>query len=190
MDDNMTINQVLAEVTRLLSQINGEIVLALIAMSVFLSLTLLLSLKKTRKLDKQLSRVQHDLKVSHASVINIGQQLLSLEKKVNQQSLTKPVNQNDHTKPFLNVMTKMNSSVSRGLQVDDSPSASPQIDGFQVDSSQADKSQLDNGDSIYDKARYYLAKGDNIESIAKRCNLSHAEVSLLKALSKKPAETF
>lgn len=181
----MTSNQVLTEATQFLIQINGGVVLGLVAVSVLLSLTLILSLKNVRKLDKKLTRVQHDLKVSHASVINIGQQLLNLEKKVNQQALSRPVNANDHTKPLLNKVSKVDSTISRNSQVDDSKS-----DNSQADNSQLDDSQLDNGDSIYDKARYYLAKGDDVESIAQRCNLSHAEVSLLKALSKKPAETF
>jgi hypothetical protein len=181
----MTSNQVVTEVTQFLIQINGEVVLGLVAVSVLLSLTLLLSFKKVGKLGKKLTRLQQDLKMSHASVINIGQQLLSLEKKVNQQALSRPANVNAHTKPLLNKMAKIDSSVSRDSQIDVS-----QSDRSQISDAQVDNSLLDNGGSIYDKARYYLAKGDDVDSIAQRCNLSHAEVSLLKALSKKPAETF
>ena len=75
----MTINQVATQATHILSQINGEIMLALVAMSVLLSLTMLLSLSRIRKLSKQLSRVHHVLKVSNSSMIIIGQQLMSLE---------------------------------------------------------------------------------------------------------------
>ena len=178
-------NQVLTAVTQFLIQINGGIVLGLVTVSVLLSLTLLLSFKKVRKLGKQLNRVQQDLKMSHVSVINMGQQLLSLEKKVNQQAFSSSANVNDHTKPLLNKVTKVDSSVSRDSQIYGS-----QSERSQIGDSKVDNSPLDNGGSIYDKARYYLAKGDDVDSIAQRCNLSHAEVSLLKALIKKPAETF
>ena len=63
-------------------------------------------------------------------------------------------------------------------------------DDFNLSNTPTDNSSLDKAESIYDKARYYLAKDEDVESIAKRCNLSYAEVSLLKALSKKPAESL
>lgn len=174
----MTIDQVVAQTAQALSQISGEIVLALVAMCVLLSLALLLNLRQTRKLVKQLSRVQHDLKVSTHSMINIGQQLLNLEKKVNQQPIPEPATRRAH-------------SPSRMNNVDYRAPQSVQAANLNMLSTPTDDAASnDNGDSIYDKARYYLAKGDDVESIAKRCNLSHAEVSLLKALSKKPAETF
>ncbi len=173
----MTINQVATQATHILSQINGEIMLALVAMSVLLSLTLLLSLRQIRKLSKQLSRVQHDLKVSNSSMINIGQQLLSLEKKVNQQILSEPVSRNENA---LNKTNKTDLRIPQSVREDDRT----------LSSTPTDNSLLDNAESIYDKARYYLAKDEDVESIAKRCNLSYAEVSLLKALSKKPAESL
>jgi hypothetical protein len=174
---NMTINQVATQATHILSQINGEIMLALVAMSVLLSLTLLLSLRRIRKLSKQLSRVQHDLKVSNSSMINIGQQLLSLERKVNQQVFSEPVSRNANT---LNKMSKTDYKIPQSAREDD----------FNLSNTPTDNSSLDKAESIYDKARYYLAKDEDVESIAKRCNLSYAEVSLLKALSKKPAESL
>jgi hypothetical protein len=178
----MILNQLLTEATQLFSRSNGEIVLILVAMSILLSLTLLLSLAKARKSAKQLSRLQHDLKVSNASMINIGQQLLSLEKKFNKKSVSEPVNNNLH---LLNTLSKDDLKVSREFEVEKSQQASPQTRNFQENNSSAN-----NEESIYDKARYYLASGDSVENIAKKCNLSHAEVSLLKALSKKPADIF
>ncbi|MFT6389549.1 MAG: hypothetical protein ACJAUP_002942 [Cellvibrionaceae bacterium] len=173
----MTIHLTATQVLHILSQINGNIVLALVAISILLSLALLLSFRQTRKLAKQLNRVQHDLKVSSSSMINIGQQLLNLEKRVNQTTLSESVNR---TVRAPNKMNNMDYNVPQGVREND----------FKTPDTLKDNSLLDNADSIYDKARYYLAKGDSVESIAKRCNLSHAEVSLLKALSKKPAESF
>ncbi len=168
----MIIDQVISPVANTLSQVSGEIVLALMIMGALLLLTVLLSLRQTRNLSKQLKRVQHELKVSGSSMINIGQQLLSLEKKVNQQVLVDPVK---HSSDAPIVMNNRDSKRPKGVRQND----------FTLSSVSTVNTLLDEADSIYDEARYYLSKGDDIEKIAKRCNLSHAEVSLLKALSKK-----
>jgi hypothetical protein len=170
----MIIDQVVSPVGDILSQINGEIMLTLVVMGVSLLLTLLLSLRQTRNLSKQLKRVQHELKVSGSSMISIGQQLLSLEKKVNQQALLEPVERSTNATIVTN---NIDSERSKGVKESD----------FKLSNVSTDNTLLDEADLIYEEARYYLSKGDDIETIAKRCNLSHAEVSLLKALSKKPA---
>ncbi len=174
----MTMNQVLTQSTQFFNQLEGELMLGLVIVGALLLCTLIMSIKKTRKLEKQLIRMQNELKVSNNSVINIGQQLLSLEKKVNKQNLSR--------------------SQARS-QKSTTPKPSPSIDTV-VDQPQTfakalineapKQSVVDNNESVYDKARLYLAKGDSIENIAKRCNLSHAEVSLLKALSKNPATSL
>lgn len=196
----MIVDQALTESIQFISQFSGEVVLVLSATSILLLLALLISVKKTRQLDKKLTRLQQDLKVSHASVINIGQQLMRLEKKVNLQSAAQPTVKNasiNHTNTPAGIpLEKANYSDSIAPQV-----TQPAIDNaFKLATNQNvtnqnttklnETNQVDDSDSIYDNARYYLEKGDSVESIAKRCNLSHAEVSLLKALSKKPAESF
>ncbi len=170
----MTINQVLTQSTQLFSQVGGEVTLGLVIVSALLLCTLLMSIKKTRKLDKQLKRMQQDLKVSNSSVINIGQQLLNLEKKVNKQNLRQP-KKATVAKPSIPPVA-----------------AKPQAFAKTLDSelNTSKQSAVDNNESVYDKARFYLAKGDSIENIAKRCNLSHAEVSLLQALSNNPTTTL
>jgi septal ring factor EnvC (AmiA/AmiB activator) len=176
---NMTINQVVTQTIHILSQINGEIMLAFVVLCVLLLLILLYSLRQIRKLTKQLSLVQHDLKVTNSSLINIGKQLLSLEKKVNQQVLSEPVSRNENA---LNKINKTDFRKPQSIREDDFNLSNIATDN--------DNSSLDKAESIYDKARYYLAKDEDVESIAKRCNLSYAEVSLLKALGKKPAESL
>ena len=170
----MTIDQVVSPMTDMLSQINGEVMMALVVVGVFLLLTLLLSLRQTRSLSKQLKRVQHELKVSSSSMISIGQQLLSLEKKVNQQALVEPVKRSTDAPIVIN---NIDFKKPKGVRESD----------FKLAKVSTDDTLLDEADSTYDEARYYLSKGDDVETIAKRCHLSHAEVSLLKALSKKPA---
>jgi len=170
----MTSNQLLTSPVQFFSQIEGEVILGLVIVSTLLLCTLLISIKKTRRLDKKLTRVQQDLKISNKSVINIGQQLLSLEKKMSKQSLREPKNE-AVVKPSTDSVATKPKTFATAL---DSELDAPK------------QAVMDNNESVYDKARLYLAKGDSIENIAKRCNLSHAEVSLLKALNKNPAAIF
>lgn len=169
----MASNELLTSPMQFLSQMEGEVILGLVIVSALLLCTLLISVKKTRRLDKKLARVQQDLKISNTSVINIGQQLLSLEKKMSKQSLRQP-------------------KKAAVVEPSTAPAAKPKTFEKALDHAldTSKQSVVDDSESVYDKARLYLAKGDSIENIAKRCNLSHAEVSLLKALNKKPAATF
>ena len=173
----MTTNQLVTQAGHIFSQFNGEILLAMVAISVLLSLTLLLNIRRARKLAKQLSRVQQDLTRSTSSVINIGQQLLSLEKKFNKLNLSETAS---HT---VNTLPTSASNVVRS-------SASTRGHNFLSPTNPTDSLSRDDTSSIYDQARDYLSEGYDVESVARRCSLSHAEVSLLKALSKKPAKLF
>ena len=173
----MTINQVLTQTIALLNQIESELLLGLVVTSVVLFCTLLLSLKKSRKLDRQVVRMQQALKISNSSVINIGQQLLKLEQKLNEQRSHTAACATD-----IDFTKAMASTLKKQPEMKAKPAT-----GVREELPQ--KSNDDSG-SVYDNARFYLAKGDSIERVAKRCNLSHAEVSLLKALSKNTATTL
>ncbi len=140
---------------------NG-LVIGLGSLTLVLFVALFRGYQKIQLVNKQLERLQHDLRVANSSAISMGQQLIHLEKRVNQQ----PVPQEPVTRER---------AAATFAQEDVKPSVLP------VESPTNDINEK----SVYDQARSFLSQGHSVSDVAKQCGLSHAEVSLLHALSKK-----
>ena len=160
--------------TQMLSLIHSigtnNLVLALSVIACILStLALLRSQQKSRSLQQKLCRLEHDLRVANTSAIGMGQQVISLEKKIKQQShtLAQPIAHQESIAepPTLNPSHETHVQ-SSGLEADQSDSL-----------------------SAYDQARHFLSQGKDVDDVAKQCGLSYAEVSLLQTLGRKQGST-
>lgn len=118
------------------------------------------SYRKSALLNKKIDRLQHDLLVANNTAIGMGQQLLSLEKKISSPNKTHP-----HTAKYPGKQAK--------LTVVDTIKSSDSIDQT-VDT---------RDDKVYEKSRQLLAQGYDIEEVIKQSGLSYSEVSLMKALA-------
>ncbi len=119
--------------------------------------------RKTRRLSQKLERLQHDLLVANNSAIGMGQQLLSLEKKLftPQQPTVK--------KPTTNPSTvKTSRSQPANLTV--------------VDNNIHSHDSIPS-DAVYEQSRQLLAQGNTIEEVSKQSGLSYSEVSLMKKMA-------
>lgn len=122
---------------------------------------------RVHKLKKQVQRLQHDYVITHESLLNMGQQLLSLEKQwISSRDETAHFPSNFQKKPNLKVVNS-----------DDLASPSSSL--------QSNRGLSSHGLSNHDNARHLLAKGVDIAQAAKMTGLSHSEVSLINALRKK-----
>jgi hypothetical protein len=115
---------------------------------------------------KKLSRLEHDLRIANSSAIAMGQQLISLEKQFKQQ-------RNPDVEPQLQQAVPV---VKQSSMIKPSNNNSAYADDLNANESATF--------SVYDDARQSLAQGLSVSDVAKQCGLSHAEVSLLKALSR------
>jgi len=113
-----------------------------------------------------LLRLERELKVANGSAIGMGQQLISMEKKLNQQ------HDNDYQK-------NQNEIKERGYLEQNYVQNS-----YSIENKLTQPKALNNERSVYDQARASLAEGLAVSEVASQCELSFAEVSLLKSLSK------
>lgn len=116
------------------------------------------SQSKVVDLQKQMIKLQHDLRVAHGSAIGMGQQLIHLEKQVQQQKQHAGSPTRTEEKRFPSQVTPAKPSIVKSHDMVE--------------------------ESSYDRARQSLAKGMALSDVAEECGLSHAEVSLLQSLSK------
>jgi hypothetical protein len=123
-----------------------------------------LSHRKTNALTRKMDRLQHDLRVANSSAIGMGQQLLSLEKKLHSQKQAAQKQDIQQTAKEKSVKLTV-------------------VDKHQASQSLANDTDLP-ADAVYEKSRQLLAQGVDIKEVIKQSGLSHSEVSLMKTLAR------
>ncbi|MFT6388403.1 MAG: hypothetical protein ACJAUP_001784 [Cellvibrionaceae bacterium] len=155
----------------------NSVVLGLSALAFFLSLFVFLREHQiTQKLNKQLQRLEHELRVANGSAIGMGQQLISFEKKLNQQHVvSSPVQDKEPSAQY----EKFSAQPKEPLVQSQKKSSRDQ-----KQTTTPKKNNDIEAQSVYEQAREALSRGLDVGDVAKQCGLSFAEVSLLKSLSK------
>lgn len=111
---------------------------------------------QVRVLQRRFKKLENDLRITHDSFIGMGQQLIELEKQTRQSQ------QIFHEPKFTHAQKTV---------------AAPDMTR-----SETTKSETTSSNSSYDRARQALASGLAVADVARECNLSYAEVSLLQSL--------
>ncbi len=143
---------------------SSTLIIALVGIVGIVAVSMLFrSQSRVAGLQQQLKKLERDLRISNGSAIGMGQQLIQIEKQLQQQK-----------NAFMQQESKA-ASITTNTQT-----IRPSV----VESVAVDKTSVDNAGSIYDQARQALAQGLAIDEIAQQCGLSYAEVSLLQTLSK------
>ncbi len=166
------------ELSSIINHLGSDgLVIGLSSLTLVLLVVLFRGYQKIQQVNKQLVRLQHDLRVANSSAISMGQQLIHLEKRVNQHPVTQePIMREAVANTFIEetVVQQEKRPSSIGNE-----SSEPSFSSVPPAEHTADET------SVYDQARSFLAQGESVSDVAKQCGLSHAEVSLLHALSKK-----
>ena len=163
----MTIDAFLNQLTTIQQLANNQWLLSTSVIACLLSLCLLLrSQVRMRVIAKKNAHLERELKVMSGSVIAMGQQVMALQKQM--QQLKQPTKQNITPAEPTKQSVQFDSNTLLKTVTDENPYTSNSNDT----------------DSSYDAARKLLSKGNTIESVADQCSLSFAEVSLLQALNR------
>lgn len=178
---------------------NGLVTVLLIVVMSVMIVALVIGYRKRCRMEEKLSRLERDLRIANGGAVGMGQQLIALEKQIEQQLVTtfvkkepksrevKKTNQQQAFDDYPTVTNTTKSDTNRqnsASQYDTSQDRTPQQLAAKTEHSVEDHSNEDDVSS-YDQARLLLEQGNVINDVAKQCGLSYAEVSLLQALSKK-----
>lgn len=146
--------------------VGQEVLVSAICVALFSSIVMLFTLKKQNHLLAQINKLSEELQVANRGAIGMGQQIIALEKKLEAMSVTtSPI------KEQTPVATTTEESTDKKVA---NTSAEPNTQAIENSKEADDKLAL---------ARDLLAKGQSLSEVASHCQLSFAEVSLLRALN-------
>ena len=137
---------------------NGEVTITALAVAAISIVVMLYCLRKQNQLLAKVNKLSEELRVANRGAIGMGQQIIALEKKLKTLSALTD-SQNNKNKQAI---------------------PEPVVDE-PLSETIAEQSQTIEDDRL-SHARELLAKGQSLTQVASTCQLSFAEVSLLRAL--------
>ena len=137
--------------------LNGQMVMTMaLAVAAMSTIVMLYCLRKQSRLLSQVNKLSEDLRVANRGAIGMGQQIIALEKKLQAMRLA--------SDPQISTVMPAPAAVR----------TVPAAAQHEAQAMENDKLSL---------ARELLAKGQSLTEVASTCQLSFAEVSLLRALN-------
>ena len=142
----------------------------MVSASLLVLAAIVIGQRRNRKLNQRVERLQRDLLVANNSAIGMGQQLLALEKKMISQH---QASHNIHS--HADQLAQKSAAIAEKALSENTSNLKHRLNG-----------QVEEEDETpaYELAKQWLSQGADIQQVIKKTGLSHAEVSLIKALQK------
>lgn len=211
MSDALFLNypvELLNQVSVLLGLTANQTMACILVLSMAVAfLALFTGLRKAKRLHDRIEKLQHDLLVTNSGAKGMGQQLIAMEKEILSQKgvssqlsvdvRDKDAHSNRHAK-----VTPLRAKNVTNHKAPNTESRSVNKPSHSVDagvpennkaahfSSLMNAQKEDDSDVAYDEVKDLLDQGFDMNHVIKKSGLSHAEVSLIRALHhKSPSNT-
>lgn len=179
----------------LITIFDGQVVVA-IALGIALLSTFVIAycIKKQNTLLQQVNKLSEELRIANRGAIGMGQQIITLEKKIQRMSANAQSSVQQHPQQSSLQLSQQPSPQIDSTQAQEDPTndmskftdiVSKEIlseDSTALDASSNNEPE-DHENEKLNLARDLLAKGKELTEVASTCQLSFAEVSLLRALN-------
>lgn len=167
--------------TELMATLSSQTIILVTLGIISLSILMVVyCIRKQNVLRSQLNKLSDDLRSANRGAIGMGQQILVLEKQLQQMSNhAQTTNKKSKDKP----VESFDINTLAGIDDNSSSSESTNVAVEHSPMSNESKTVKNDANDKLGLARELLAKGKDLTDVASTCELSFAEVSLLRALN-------